>query len=204
MWEGLNFEFRETRGEVVLFRGVELPAALESYRDSVGKLIAWSMFSSFTEKREEAEEYGRAWRGGVPVLFELRSALCPRLRDGTYLQHPFAVLRVEAVMGNAVRLVEVELIDPARVREVPGQRRGVKPRAGSWTELHEAAKWGDVRAIVTFATRLAMINARDAGGWTPLAVAANCGKIEAVKALLWLGADVNVRGKKGTTPLFLA
>jgi hypothetical protein len=95
MWEGLNFEFRETRGEVVIFRGVELPeSALESYRGSVGKLIAWSMFSSFTEKREEAEEYGRAWRGGVSVLFELRSAWCRRLRNGTYLLHPFAVLRV--------------------------------------------------------------------------------------------------------------
>jgi hypothetical protein len=62
VWEGLNFEFPETpKGEVFIFRGVELPAsALESYRNSVGTLIAWSMFSSFTEKREEAEEYGRA------------------------------------------------------------------------------------------------------------------------------------------------
>jgi hypothetical protein len=114
VWEGLSFEVRETpRGEVLLFRGVELPeAALESYRESVGKLIAWSMFSSFTEKRDEAEEYGRAWRGGVPVMFELRSALCPRLGNGTYLQHPFAVLRVEAVTGNAVRLVEGEFDRP--------------------------------------------------------------------------------------------
>jgi hypothetical protein len=79
VWEGLNFEFRETMGEVVLYRGVELgEAALTSYRDSVGKVICWSIFSSFTDKREEAEEYGRAWRGGVPVVFELRVRCCVR------------------------------------------------------------------------------------------------------------------------------
>jgi hypothetical protein len=104
VWDGLNFEFGETpRREVVIFRGVELPeAVLESYRKSVGELFTWSMFSSFTEEREKAEEYGRSWRGGVEVLFELRSAWCRRLRNGTYLLHPFAVLRVEAVVGSTV------------------------------------------------------------------------------------------------------
>jgi hypothetical protein len=103
VWEGLNFEFSETpKREVVLFRGVELSeAALESYREIVGKFFTWSMFASFTENREEAEEYGRAWRGGISVLFELRSAWCRRMRDGrTYLLHPFAVLQVEAVAGT--------------------------------------------------------------------------------------------------------
>jgi ankyrin repeat protein len=207
VWEGLNFEFPETpRREVLMFRGVELSeAALESYRDSVGKLIAWSMFSSFTEKREEAEEYGRAWRGGIPVLFELRSALCPRLRNGTYLQHPFAVLQVEAVVGNTVKLVEVELLEPARVTELPGQRRGVTPKEGSWTAMHEAAKVGDVRAIARFASRPELINACGADGLTPLQEACYWGKVEAVKALLWLGANVNARERqKGATALFLS
>jgi hypothetical protein len=183
VWEGLNFEFPETlRRELVICRGVEVPeTALESYRESVGKLLSWSLFSSFTEKREEAEDYGRAYRGGVPVMFELRSALCPRLRDGTYLQHPFAVSRVEAVTGNTVKLVEVELLEPARVTELPG----VIPRDRGEMELHRAAECGDVRAIMTFATRPEFINARDADSWTPLMVASAYGEKEAVKARLW-------------------
>jgi ankyrin repeat protein len=190
----------------VIFRGVELSeATLESYRGSVGHLFAWPLFTSFTEKRAEAEEYGRAWRGGVPVMFELRSAWCRRLRTGTFLQHPYAVLQVEAVMGNAVRLVELELSQTERVREVPRRRPGVKPKEGSWTELHEAAKCGDVRAIMTFASRGEFINAREAAeGRTPLAVAAQYGRIEAVKALLWLGANANASGKNGATPLLWA
>jgi hypothetical protein len=130
MWEGLNFEFPETqRREVLIFRGVELPeAALESYRASVGKMFSWPMFSSFTEKRGEAEEYGRAWRGGIPVLFELRSVWCQRTKNGTYLLHPFAVLQVEAVEGNAVKLVEVELLEPGLVAPLPGQRPGLVPK----------------------------------------------------------------------------
>jgi alpha-ketoglutarate-dependent taurine dioxygenase len=116
----LNFEFPETpRRDVVVFRGVELSeAALESYREIVGRFFAWSTFSSFTEKHEEAEEYGRAWRGGIPVMFELRSAWCRRLRDGrTYLLHPFAVLRVEAVVGNVVKLMEVEVLEPGALAQ---------------------------------------------------------------------------------------
>jgi hypothetical protein len=202
----LNFEFRETpRREVLLYRGVELSeASLESYRDSVGHLFAWPMFTSFTEQREEAEEYGRAWRGGVPVLFELRSALCRRLRTGTYLLHPFAVLQVEAVTGNAVKLVEVELLEPGRIGPFPAQRPGVVPRFGDLDALCEAAKEGDVRAIAEWATGPELINAGDADGCTPLHVASCYGKTEAVKALVWLGADVNIGGIGGATPLSLA
>jgi hypothetical protein len=62
VWEGLNFEFPEApRGEVVLYRGVELSgSALESYRGSVGHLFTWSLFASFTESREVAEDFVRA------------------------------------------------------------------------------------------------------------------------------------------------
>jgi hypothetical protein len=83
VWEGLNREFRERpKGEVVvIYRRVELSeAALKSYRDSVERMTMRSLFASFTEKREEAESHGRAWCGGVPVHFELRSASCPWLR----------------------------------------------------------------------------------------------------------------------------
>jgi ankyrin repeat protein len=206
VWEGLNFEFPETpRGEVVLYRGVELSeSALESYRSNIGHLFTWSLFASFTEHREVAEEYGMTWRGGVQVLFELRSAWCRRLRNGTYLLHPFVVLQVEAVTGNVVKLVEVELMEPGLVRPLPAQRSSVAPKVGDLKALCEAAKEGDVRTIARLVTRPELINACDAEGWTPLHVASYNGKTEAVKALTWLGADVNNRGIGGTTPLLLA
>jgi ankyrin repeat protein len=204
--EDLNSEFPETpRGEVVLYRGVELSeASLESYRKSVGHLFAWPMFTSITEKREEAEEYGIAWRRGISVVFELRSAWCRRLRNGTYLLHPFAMLRVEAVAGTTVKLVEVELLEPALVAPRPAQRRRVVPKEGELKALCEAASEGDVRAIMRWAARPELLNARDAEGWIPLHVAAYCGRREAVKALVWLGSSVNSQNSLGGTPLLMA
>jgi ankyrin repeat protein len=207
VWEGLNFEFRETpKGKVVvIYRSVELSeAALESYRESVGRMFAWAMFSSFTEERDKAEGYGVAWRKGVPVIFELRSAWCPRLWDGTYLLHPFAVLQVEAVVGNVVKIVDVELLEPARVTELPGQREDVVPMEGEWTKLHVAAKCGDIRAIAKLATRPEVVNARAKSGSTPLAIAVHTGKTEAVKALASLGADVNMSVSARVTPILMA
>jgi hypothetical protein len=203
----LNFEFPETpRREVVIFRGVELSeAALESYREIVGGFFTWSMFASFTEKREEAEEDGRAWRGGIPVMFELRSAWCRRRRDGrTYLLHPFAVLQVEAVVGNVVRLVEVEILEPGLVSPVPAQRPRVFAGQRGKTELHLASRDGDIRAIARFASGPEFLNAGDDDGWTPLHVAAFYGQTEAVKALVWFGAEVNRSGEDGTTPVYVA
>jgi ankyrin repeat protein len=162
------------------------------------------MFASFTTKRDEAEEYGRAWRGGIPVVFELRSAWCRRLWNGTYLLHPFAVLHVEAVAGNAVKLVEVEPLEPARIARPPGRRPGVIPKGGKVTELHAAAQLGDVRGIARFVSRPELIDRREASGWTPLAVAAKHGKTEAVKALAWLGADLNVPTNDGASPMYIA
>jgi hypothetical protein len=44
----------------MIHRGAELlEAALKGYRDSVVKVFTWSLFASFTENREEAEEYKR-------------------------------------------------------------------------------------------------------------------------------------------------
>jgi hypothetical protein len=65
----------------VLYRGVELSeSALESYRDGVGRLFTWSVFASFTAKRDEAEEYGRAWRSSrsVQAAFSVVSAAAGR------------------------------------------------------------------------------------------------------------------------------
>jgi ankyrin repeat protein len=161
------------------------------------------MFSSFTEKGEEAEEYGRAWRGGIPVLFELRSAWCRRLRNGTHLLHPFAVLQVEAVAGNVVRLVEVELLKPGPISPVPAQRPMVVGNGGT-TDLHFAGSDGDIRAIARFASRPEFLNRGDDLGSAPLHFAAGFGQTEAVKALVWFGADVNRPANNGVSPIFIA
>jgi hypothetical protein len=204
VWEGLVFEFPETpRREWVIYRGVELSEAVESYRDHVGRFCTCSVISSLTEKCEEAEAYGIAWRGGTPMLFELRSVWCPRPRKGTHLQYSFALLQVEAVEGSAVKLAEVELLEPAPVTEVLGRRQGVIPQEGLWTSLQEAAICGDIQASASFASRPELNNGRDAERWVRLAVAANYRLIEAARALLGLGANVNARGKEGATALFL-
>jgi ankyrin repeat protein len=205
--EGLNFEFRETpRGkEAVIFRGVELPeSGLRWYRDNVGTLFTWSMLASFTEKIEQATEYGRAWREGIPVVFELNSARCPRLRNETYLLSPFAVLRIEGVSGNAVKLAEVGVLGHASNAEHPEQHSRMTPRACNVTALHKAAECGDVRAMARSALCPEFMNARDAEGWTPLTIAAYHGKREAVKALVSLGADVNIPMNDGATPIIVA
>jgi hypothetical protein len=58
----------------------------------------------------------------MPVMFELRSAWCRRLRNGTYLLHPFAVLQMEAVLGNAVKVMEGGFLERGRVEPLPRQR----------------------------------------------------------------------------------
>jgi hypothetical protein len=100
--------------------------------------------------------------------------------------HPFAVLQVEAVAGNVVKLVEVEILEPRLVSPVPAQRPGVVPRDEELKALCRAAKEGHVRAIAKLATRPECIKAGGPVEWTPLHVAACCGETEAVKALVWL------------------
>jgi hypothetical protein len=97
----------------------------------------------------------------------------------TYLLHPFAQLRVEAMVGNAAKLVEFE---PARAYRLLGQRPGAIPNEGGGTEVHEAAMRGDVRTIVRIETRSEFMKARDAETWTPRAIAAIYGSTEAVEA----------------------
>jgi hypothetical protein len=192
----MELRIHETaKGEKMLFRQSELlEAALDSYRDSVGRMIGWPVFSSFTERRGEAEDCERAWRDGVPVLVQLRSTWYPRLRNGTYLLHPFTMLQVDAVLGKAVKLGEAGFLERGRMRPLPRQRPELVPKGGRVTKLYEAAEEGDVRAIAKVATRGEFVNARDADGWTPLHSVSYKGKIEAVKALASLGGGMGQTG----------
>jgi hypothetical protein len=121
-WEGLNLMPRrvpkEPAKELILNRGAELPKeALETYRKNVGKFICWSAFTSVTTERKVAEDFAGPRRGGEAVIFELRSTGRPRIKNVSdvpkeeeLLLHPFTPLKVEAVDGNIVRLVEAEIV----------------------------------------------------------------------------------------------
>jgi hypothetical protein len=118
VWQGLNFEIDEKGRETgfYIYRGVEVSeTVLTAYRDTRGKLFSWPVFASFTDKREEAEEHGRSWRGGISILFSLWSWQCPRLRDGNYWMPPFAEMGIDGVFGNEV-VIYVRRIRPRHGR----------------------------------------------------------------------------------------
>jgi hypothetical protein len=129
VWQGLNFEINEKRREtgMYIYRGVEVSeTVLAAYRANRGKKFSWPVFASFTDNREEAEEYGRVWRGGISIVFALMSWRCPRLRDGNYWMPPFAEMGIDGVFGNEVVLYEASI----RPRQVRRQCRAVAYNAG--------------------------------------------------------------------------
>jgi hypothetical protein len=71
------------------------------------------------------------------------------------------------------------------------------------TELHRAAKHGDMAGIAAFATHPEYLEARDKRGQTPIYSAASCGQTEAVKVLASVGADVNAAAD-GSTSIYVA
>jgi hypothetical protein len=118
VWQGLNLEIAEKGREagIYVYRGVEVSeTVLTAYRDNTGKKFSWPVFASFTENREEAEEHGRAWRGGISIVFTLMSWRCPRLRDGNYWLPPFAEMGIDGVFANEV-IVHEASIRPRHVR----------------------------------------------------------------------------------------
>lgn len=72
------------------------------------------------------------------------------------------------------------------------------------TDLHSAAKMGDVSAMEKFVQKGQRVNEQNAQGITPLGVAVGFNKLEAVKYLLEHGADVTLVDKKGNTVLHYA
>lgn len=68
----------------------------------------------------------------------------------------------------------------------------------------EAAKIGDLTALVTALANGADVNERDDSGWTALCWAAGKGDVSVVTALLEGGADVTAVGRDQRTPLMIA
>ena len=74
----------------------------------------------------------------------------------------------------------------------------------SATDLHFAARAGDVEEIARLVAAGADVNARDAHGNTPLKYASAEPVPAAVRKLIELGADVNLGDDRGFTPLHCA
>ena len=73
------------------------------------------------------------------------------------------------------------------------------------SQLIEAAKKGDAKAVGELLAKDADVNMKDSlFGWTPLMWAATKGYVDTVKALLEAGADVNVRERNGWSAATMA
>ncbi len=85
-----------------------------------------------------------------------------------------------------------------------GQQASVARPATGESELHRAARQGDVSRLRTLAHQGGDLDARDANGRTALLAAVAAGRSEAVDELIRDGAGVDVAGPGGRTPLIEA
>jgi Ankyrin repeats (3 copies) len=85
----------------------------------------------------------------------------------------------------------------ARGQQAPPQNAAAAGTAAE-TELHRAARTGDVGALQSQLKLGANPNARDQAGRTPLIDAIEHGQLDAAKILIQAGADLNVRSRLGT------
>jgi len=69
------------------------------------------------------------------------------------------------------------------------------------TELHQAAKDGDLKKVKALVGAGAKLEARDHDNWTPLYMAANRGHLKIIEYLVDHGADIEARDVENSTPL---
>lgn len=78
------------------------------------------------------------------------------------------------------------------------------PLSAGTSDLHTAAKKGDIATITSLLDKGADIEARTKEGETPLHSAAYKGNLDIILALLDRGADIEARDENGDTPLHIA
>lgn len=73
-----------------------------------------------------------------------------------------------------------------------------------YSELHKAARTGNIAAVEVLLINYAYINGQDEAGWTPLHWAAQNNHKKIIELLLQKGASIDIKDNHGRTPLHLA
>lgn len=128
-----------------------------------------------------------------------------RLHQGTSVRwlSGLVVLLAVACIQNVDPIAAAPAFPQGSQSAIAGRDSKATP-APMETDLHKAARVGDVALLQTRLKQGADPNARDAEGRTPLMDAVAAGKLDAVRLLLSTRADVNARSKAGRTALIEA
>ncbi|XP_029814891.1 ankyrin repeat domain-containing protein 31 isoform X1 [Manacus vitellinus] len=82
-----------------------------------------------------------------------------------------------------------------------GQKKKMKRNGKGETQLHIAAKRGDLSLVKALISSGICVNEQDYAGWTPVHEASNGGFTDVILELLKAGADVNSRSLDGVLPI---
>jgi ankyrin repeat protein len=107
-----------------------------------------------------------------------------------------------ALCGLALLCPVAAARGPLRQATISDSSSGI--RTGTETQLHKAARTGDIKLLRARLQQGVNPNARDPSGRTALLEAAKTGQLEAMRALVSAGANVNAAAPDGQTPLIEA
>ncbi|XP_017663744.1 PREDICTED: putative ankyrin repeat domain-containing protein 31 isoform X2 [Lepidothrix coronata] len=149
------------------------------------------------------------WYGADPLLKNkmgrcaLEEASDPSMRKllTSYVEKS----RGYSVSGTPNMLLESTRKEPVIVHATcnsrPGRKKKIKRNEKGETQLHIAAKRGDLSLVKALISSGICVNEQDYAGWTAVHEASNGGFTDVILELLKAGADVNSRSLDGVLPI---